>query len=393
MRWPGPLCLGYRVDEEVGATRDAVLDLLGLSGRTHAVSFTLNTTYGINLLLGQLPAGAFQRVVTSHIEHNSVFLPTMTAARRLGVGRLVLERGADGGLVYTPGQLDGAVVVVNAVSNVDGTRLANLAELVGDVHARGGIVVLDAAQAVPHAVDLLRGTDADALCFSGHKAYAPTLGVVVARRELLDRLELGFVGGGMVSDVREDGFDLVSDDPASRLEPGLQAWARIVGLGAALRWLSILRVGDRSPSEHLDALAEQLYAGLAEVPGITLLTQRPGPTRLPVRAKPGRASPRRVPVTPADHGVRSGTSARTTTCESASRCRAAAVLARAAFHGRGRRNGGAGVRPTHARPRLRLIAMFCIRPRSSCLLPVLGLFLPARFFAPWGVPGLHCENG
>jgi cysteine desulfurase/selenocysteine lyase len=268
---------GHRVDEEVGATRDAVLELLGLSGRTYAVSFTLNTTYGLNLLLGQLPVGAFERVVTSHIEHNSVFLPTMTVARRLGADRLVLERHADGALAYEPRQLERAVVVVNAVSNVDGRRLTNLAELVRDAHARGGIVLLDAAQAVPHAIDLLHGTDADAICFSGHKAYAPTLGVVVARRDLLSRLDVGFVGGGMVSDVREDGFDLLPDEPSSRLEAGLQAWGEIVGLRAALGWLAQLRIGGRSPSEHLDGLGTQLHEGVAAVPGVTLVTTRPSP--------------------------------------------------------------------------------------------------------------------
>ncbi|MFN8518058.1 MAG: aminotransferase class V-fold PLP-dependent enzyme [Chloroflexota bacterium] len=214
-------------------------------------------------------------MLTSHAEHNSVFLPTMTAARRLGIERLVLDREADGALAYAPAQLERAVVVVNAVSNVDGRRLANLATLVRDAHARGGIVVLDAAQAVPHAVDLLQGTEADAICWSGHKAYAPTLGVVVARRELIDRLDVGFVGGGMVSDVREQDFDLLPDDPASKLEPGLQAWGEIVGLRAALGWLEGLRLGDATPGAHLESLGRRLYEGLAEVPGVTLLNRGP----------------------------------------------------------------------------------------------------------------------
>jgi selenocysteine lyase/cysteine desulfurase len=266
---------GHRVDEEVGATRDAVLELLGLSGRTYAVSFTLNTTYGLNLLLAQLPVGRFGSVVTSHLEHNSAFLPTITAARRLGVGRLVLEREPDGALAYTPSQLDRAVVVVNAVSNVDGRRLTNLEDLVRDTHARGGIVLLDAAQAVPHALDLLRSTAADAICWSGHKAYAPTLGVVVVTRELIGSLDLGFVGGGMVSDVREDGFDLLPDDPASRLEPGLQAWGEIVGLRAALDWFAGLRIGGERPSACIDRLGQRLFEGLAAVPGVTLVNSQP----------------------------------------------------------------------------------------------------------------------
>ncbi|TFB99021.1 aminotransferase class V-fold PLP-dependent enzyme [Cryobacterium adonitolivorans] len=268
---------GLKVDAAVADTRQAVLGLLGLSSKSHAVSFTLNTTYGLNLLLQQLPLGRFDRVVTSHIEHNSVFLPTITAARRLGVERLVLGRAADGALLYEPARLEKAVVVVNATSNVDGRQLTNLAELVRDTHARGGIVIVDAAQAMGHSRALLQKTEADAVCFSGHKMYAASLGVVVARHELLTSLELGFVGGGMVQDVRENDFDLVQGDPGALLEPGLQAWGEIIALGRAIEWLGGIRPGGLAPAEHISGLSTRLHAGLAEIPGLTVLATEPSP--------------------------------------------------------------------------------------------------------------------
>ncbi|WEO77553.1 aminotransferase class V-fold PLP-dependent enzyme [Cryobacterium sp. SO2] len=262
---------GQKVDAAVADTRQAVLGLLGLSARSHAVSFTLNTSYGLNLLLQQLPLGRFDRVVTSHIEHNSVFLPTITAARRLGVERLVLDRATDGALLYEPAQLEKAVVVVNAVSNIDGRQLTNLADLVRDTHARGGIVIVDAAQAMGHGRALLQKTEADAVCFSAHKMYGASLGVVVARHELLTSLELTFVGGGMVADAREEDFDLVQGDPAALLEPGLQAWGEIIALGLAIEWLGSVRPGGLSPAEHISGLSLRLHDGLADIPGLTLL--------------------------------------------------------------------------------------------------------------------------
>ncbi|TFD83204.1 aminotransferase class V-fold PLP-dependent enzyme [Cryobacterium lactosi] len=268
---------GQKVDNAVADTRRAVLGLLGLSAKSHAVSFTLNTTYGLNLLLQQLPMGRFDRVVTSHIEHNSVFLPTITAARRLGVERLVLDRAADGALLYDPAQLEKAVVVVNAASNIDGRLLTNLTDLVRDAHARGGIVIIDAAQAMGHARALLQKTEADAVCFSAHKMYGASLGVVVARHELLTSLELGFVGGGMVQDVRESDFDLVQGDPGALLEPGLQAWGEIIALGRAIDWLGSVRPGGLAPAEHIGALSRRLYDGLAEIPGLTLLNTAASP--------------------------------------------------------------------------------------------------------------------
>ena len=66
------------------------------------------------------------------------------------------------------------------MNNVDGAMTTNLAELIADVHRGGGSVIVDAAQAAPHALDRLRGLPADAFCFSAHKMYGASLGVVVA---------------------------------------------------------------------------------------------------------------------------------------------------------------------------------------------------------------------
>jgi selenocysteine lyase/cysteine desulfurase len=116
-------------------------------------------------------------VVTSEIEHNSVFLPTMELSKRLSIKRFVLPRDENGNLQYASDNLEKAVVVVNVVSNIDGRTLSNLSNLVNDTHKRGGIVILDAAQAMAHQRKLLLKTTADAICFSAHKMYAPSLGV------------------------------------------------------------------------------------------------------------------------------------------------------------------------------------------------------------------------
>ena len=53
---------GKKVDEKVAESRDAVLDLLKLKKRDYFVSFTLNTTYGLNLLLSQKEAVQIPRL-------------------------------------------------------------------------------------------------------------------------------------------------------------------------------------------------------------------------------------------------------------------------------------------------------------------------------------------
>src|SRR3989344_1393191 len=175
---------GVKLDEKIKETRRQVLALLGKSESEYVVAFTLNTTYGINLVLGQLPS-KFKKITTSDIEHNSVFLPTITAAKRLNVPRIVLSRLTDGSLEYTADDLSGAVVVLNSTSNIDGRPLLNLKDIADDVHKTDGIVLIDAAQGMGHNRELLRSSDFDALFFSGHKLYGPSLGVIVIKRSLI----------------------------------------------------------------------------------------------------------------------------------------------------------------------------------------------------------------
>jgi selenocysteine lyase/cysteine desulfurase len=267
---------GKKVDSNLALARQEVLKLLELSSTQYSVSFTLNTTYGLNLVLSQLPS-TFTKVITSDIEHNSVFLPTIELAKRLRVERLVLPRQADGSLAYQPADLKNAVVVLNAVSNIDGRRLENIKQVIDDTHKNGSIVIIDAAQAVAHYYDWLAGCQADAICFSAHKMYAPTLGVIVIKKGLLSQLSKTFVGGGMVASVTKDTYELLPDAIYTGLEPGLQAYGEISALIAALKWLKTVRPFGQEPDEYLQMLSKRLFDGLKNIDGIKLFNQQASP--------------------------------------------------------------------------------------------------------------------
>lgn len=232
---------GERTDELVDGARRKVLKLLKLKSKEYFVSFTLNTTYGINLILNELDSKWVKKVVTSEIEHNSPFLATMALSERLGVPRVVLKRDEDGALLMGDEDFSGAVVVVNCAANFDGRRLVNLKEVVKRVHRDGGIIIIDAAQAMAHYHEMLEKTEADAVCFSAHKMYAPSLGVIVARRDLVPRMKQTFIGGGMVDDVFAERYLLSAEGNKDHIytvfEPGLQAWGEICALGEAVEWL------------------------------------------------------------------------------------------------------------------------------------------------------------
>ena len=269
---------GRETDALVEATREKVLKYLKLSARKYTVSFTLNTTYGINLILSQIDAGKFEKVMTSEIEHNSPFLATMAFSERTGLPREVMARNDDGTIDVGAYDFSDAIVVINCASNFDGRKLANLPELCKAVHKAGGILIIDAAQAMAHSVDVLAGVEVDAICFSAHKLYAPSLGVIVWRDELEKMLLSYWLGGGMVDDVERESYKLSAENKEhrfTRFESGLQAWGEIIGLGAALDWLMKL---PKSAWKNLEKNYTELYEFLKTSEKVHLVNNESNPT-------------------------------------------------------------------------------------------------------------------
>ncbi len=266
---------GMMVDAKVEETRRLLLQFSGKREKEYCVAFTLNTTYGINLVLHQLQKGAFSQIVTSDIEHNSVLLPSMTWANRNSAKRLVLQRTDDGSVQYEPAELEKSVVLINSMSNIDGRVPLNIKQLAEQTHAQGGIFLLDAAQGYAHDAERLRDVDFDAAFGSGHKMYGPSIGFIVIKRSLLDQLEPFFIGGGTVTDVEQDEYELLrkGEEAHAVLEAGLQNWGGILGLGEAVRWLAL----QQPVKEREHTLATMLFAGLQKHPRVRLFNRTPSP--------------------------------------------------------------------------------------------------------------------
>lgn len=235
---------GRITDEKVNATREKVLDFLKLKKKDYFVSFTLNTTYGLNLLLSQLDVkkAKIKYIVTSDIEHNSPFLSSISFAKKHGIKRKVISRNPDGS-VNVKDIPKNSVVVLNAASNIDGRTLRNIKDVIKYVHSNNGYIIIDAAQAMAHSSEILEKTEPDAICFSAHKMYAPSLGVMVVRKDFANLIETSFIGGGMVDDVDLESYLLSAENKDhlyTKFESGLQAWGEIIALGTAIDWLEKL---------------------------------------------------------------------------------------------------------------------------------------------------------
>ncbi len=255
------------------------------------IVFTKNCTEAFNLLAqswGEANLGEGDVVVLSEMEHHANIVPWQQLQARKGFTIKFLgiteDRTLD--LSNLDELLDGAKLLsITATSNVLGT-INPIKELSARAHAAGALIAVDGAQAVPHETVDVTDLNLDFLAFSPHKVYGPTgIGVLYAKREHLADMPPFLGGGGMIKDVRLDGF-LPADGP-QRFEAGTPPIAEAVGLSAALAYVSSLGLDAisahhrRLTSYALAAIEEQL-AGKVTVQGPVDSPQRAGVLSLTV---------------------------------------------------------------------------------------------------------------
>lgn len=270
---------GSITDSKVESTRTKVIKYLKLSPRKYFTSFTLNTTYGLNLLLNQfnIKTAGVSSITTSDIEHNSPFLSTISFAKKNNIKRNVISRQEDGSISLEDIP-NNTLLVVNCASNIDGRLLVNIKDVIKKVHKTGGFIIIDAAQAMAHSSEILYKTDPDAICFSAHKMYAPSLGGIIMKKDFAKYFDTSFIGGGMVDDVDKESYLLSSDNAEhlyTKFEPGLQAWGEIIALGCAIDWLESR---SKEQKDQLKECSNKLFDFLSSSAHIHLINRAPATT-------------------------------------------------------------------------------------------------------------------
>ncbi len=209
-----------------------------------------------------LPWGPLLAVL-SEMEHHANLIPWFQLRDEIGFSIRFLPVGEDFRLDLGPLDqlLAGAKLLsVSAMSNVLGT-INPVATLSAAAHAAGALIAVDAAQSVAHGVTDVQETDVDFLCFSAHKMMGPTgIGVFYAKRDIIANMPPFLGGGGMIADVRLDGYTPATG--VERFEAGTPMIAEAVGLHAALRYLDNL--GMSAIAEHERALTADALGRLRE---------------------------------------------------------------------------------------------------------------------------------
>jgi cysteine desulfurase / selenocysteine lyase len=246
----------------------------------HGVVFTKNATEAYNLVaysFGNARAGSRfalgpgDEVCVTEMEHHSNLVPWQMLCERTGATLRWLPLTDDGRLDLTE-----LSTLVNERTKV--LAFVHQSNLLGTVNpvdvlvrrARevGALVLLDAAQSVPHMPVSVRDLDVDFLVFTGHKMLAPSgVGVLWGRRELLDAMP-PFLGGGSMIEVVTMAGSTYAPAP-ERFEAGTPVISQAVALAAACDYLDA--VGLDRVARHEAALTARLLEGLRSVAGVRVI--------------------------------------------------------------------------------------------------------------------------
>jgi len=244
-----------KVDKTINQTRKKILDFLGIVGDNYTVVFCPNTTYGVNLIFSNLNWENYEGVLTTKREHNSVLLPAISFSKKFDKKLTVTTLKENQLVAKAINQTSKSVCIFATTSNIDGQNIEDLEVSVKALKQSSNLVLLDATQSLAHHEFDFGHTDFDVLFGSMHKMYAPSGGFMVIKKELIRNLDQSWVGGGTVQKVEKNNYKLIdyASELHARLEFGLQDYAAIFGLNAALDWLQNFEIAKEYPKMDYDS--------------------------------------------------------------------------------------------------------------------------------------------
>ena len=265
--------LSQRATVAYERARTTIKDHLGAADSREIV-FTRGTTEAVNLVASSFVRpriGPGDEILITGMEHHSNIVPWQLLCEATGAhlkvvpitdqGELDLDRYAE--LLSDRTKIVGVVHVSNALGTVNPVK--TMIEL---AHAKSIPVLVDGAQAVPHAAVDVRELDCDFYAFSGHKTYGPTgIGALYGKREHLLEMVPYQGGGDMILSVTFD--QTLYAEPPHRFEAGTPNIEGAIGLAAALDYLSSL--GLDAVAAHEAELLETATDAVLAIPGIRLI--------------------------------------------------------------------------------------------------------------------------
>lgn len=236
------------VDETIARARESVADLVNARDASE-IAFGMNATSFIRLVslaIGQ-ELGERNEIIVTDMDHEAN-VATWLVLERFGAKFVWWKMRDDGNL--DPDDLRTLVgaktrlVACTLTSNALGS-IVDVAAAAKIAHAAGAEIFLDAVHFGPHGSIDVQAFDCDYLVCSGYKIFAPHMGFLWGRRELLQDLPT----------FRED---FIPDEPPGKIEAGTFIYENVAGMDAAVGYLE--KLGRRLGANNQSRRATLKYA-------------------------------------------------------------------------------------------------------------------------------------
>lgn len=263
--------LSYQATLEYEETRTLTAAFLG--AKEKEIVFTKGASNSLNMValgFGMNYINEGDEIITSELEHHSNVLPWMEVAKKKkailkyipldSTGRITVEAFKNTLTDKTK------VVAITYISNVMG-YITPIHEIIKLAHEVGAIVVVDAAQAVPHMKIDVKDLDCDFLAFSSHKMMGPTgFGILYGKYKYLKQMQPIEFGGDMIDIVNLQSNE--PKDPPFKFETGTPPIAEAIAFKEAIKYIEA--IGYENIQNHEKELLNYALEKLNKIDGITI---------------------------------------------------------------------------------------------------------------------------
>ena len=247
------------------ATREKLARFFGCPRADHVV-FTCNSTEALNIAISGT-IGAGDHVITTDLEHNSVLRPLYRLQDEKGTAVSFVPADRQGCIDYADFEQlirhETWAIICTHASNLTG-NLVDIARVGAIARAHRLLFIVDASQTAGVFPIDMEAMGIDILCFTGHKGLMGPQGTGgLCLREGVEVRPWKVGGSGVQTYNRSQPPQL-----PTRLEAGTLNGHGIAGLSAALDYIE--EVGLEAIHAKEDALMRRFYAGVTQIPSVTV---------------------------------------------------------------------------------------------------------------------------
>ncbi len=262
------------------------------------IIFVRNATEGINLVAKAWAYHNLKKgdeILLTQMEHHSNIVPwfllcgtyntdkaTITSQDKIKINFIPVNKYGILDLKQLDSRLTPKVKLLSIThaSNVLGT-INPIKDIIAKAHAKGALVLIDAAQSAPHLPIKVTDLDCDFLVFSGHKLLGPTgIGALYVKKNILETMKPFLGGGEMIKNVALD-YILFNDIPW-RFEAGTPAIAEAIALAEAIKYLN--NIGLKEIQKYETKLTKYALNKLRKIKDIKIYGPNDSTSRLGVIA-------------------------------------------------------------------------------------------------------------